>query len=78
MGVFPLCHAFALTIGALLGGQILDAWGQRVLWPANFGVSICAVAVYAFLFFDNPQKDGLGPTAAETQLLKCGLPEVAG
>jgi MFS family permease len=50
MGAYSLCHAVGLSIGAPLGGRILDRWGSQVLWPTCFGVMIAAAAVYGVVF----------------------------
>ena len=50
MGAYSLCHAVGLSIGAPLGGKILDRWGSHVLWPTCFAVMIAAAAVYGVVF----------------------------
>ncbi|MDG1893943.1 MAG: MFS transporter [Fuerstiella sp.] len=57
MGVYSLCHAVGLSIGAPLGGRILDRWGSQVLWPTCFAVMIAAAAVYAVVYVK--QQSGL-------------------
>ena len=50
MGVFSLCHAIGLTVGAPAGGRILDTWGPDVLWPLCFGIVMVAAGVYVLVF----------------------------
>lgn len=50
MGIFSLCYAIGLTIGAPIGGRILDQSGPRVLWPTCFLVGILAATIYGFVF----------------------------
>ncbi|MFN3190580.1 MAG: MDR family MFS transporter [Aureliella sp.] len=47
MGLFTMCYATALTIGAPLGGEVLHSLGPTVLWSGVFVVALAAVAVYA-------------------------------
>ena len=51
MGVFSLCHAIGLTVGAPAGGRILDTWGPGVLWPLCFGIVMVAAGVYVLVFW---------------------------
>ena len=46
MGLFTMCYATALTIGAPLGGEILHHLGSTVLWGCAFIVSMIAVLLY--------------------------------
>ena len=50
MGVFSLCHAIGLTVGAPAGGQILGRWGAHVLWPTCFLIVVLAACVYAIVY----------------------------
>lgn len=47
LGVFSMCFALALSIGAPVGGAIMDQWGQAVLWQACFWIGLAAVMLYA-------------------------------
>lgn len=49
MGVFSLCHAVGITIGAPIGGEILSRFGYRVLWPACFAIVSVSVAIYGIV-----------------------------
>lgn len=49
MGVFNMCFATALTIGAPLGGAVLNRYGPTVLWSAAFTVAMIAVALYVVI-----------------------------
>lgn len=51
MGVFSLCHAIGLTVGAPVGGRILDHWGASVLWPICFAIVCVAASVYGIVYF---------------------------
>ena len=50
MGIFGMCHAVGLTIGAPLGGEVLSRYGPQVLWPACSLVVLAAVAVYGPIY----------------------------
>ena len=50
MGVFSLCHAVGLTVGAPAGGQILGRWGAHVLWPTCFLIVMLAACVYGIVY----------------------------
>lgn len=50
MGIFSLCHAMGLTIGAPLGGMVLESLGAQVLWSSCFVIVMAAVAVYGIVF----------------------------
>lgn len=50
MGAYSLCHAAGVSIGAPIGGRILDRWGSQVLWPSCFAVMIVAAAVYGVVY----------------------------
>lgn len=50
MGVFSLCHAIGLTVGAPAGGQILERWGPRALWPTCFVIVLLAALVYGMVY----------------------------
>ncbi|MCA9048692.1 MAG: MFS transporter, partial [Planctomycetaceae bacterium] len=52
MGVFGLCHAVGITIGAPVGGYVLDRWTSQVLWPACCLVVLAATMVYVVTYFD--------------------------
>lgn len=56
MGVFSLCHAIGLTVGAPVGGRILDTWGPNVLWPLCFVIVMVAAAVYLLVFLRTRNK----------------------
>ena len=45
-GVMSLCFGFSITIGAPLGGLVLDAYGPGALWGVMIGISATAVTAY--------------------------------
>lgn len=49
MGCFTLSYAFALTLGAPLGGQILEFYGPQALWSISFVVALAGVIGYAMI-----------------------------
>lgn len=51
MGAYSLCHAVGLSIGAPLGGRVLDQWGSQVLWLTCFAVMMAAAAVYRVVYW---------------------------
>ena len=50
LGLFGLTFSLALTIGAPLGGEILNRYGARSLWTLCFIVAGAAVAGYALTY----------------------------
>lgn len=46
LGVFSLAIAAAITIGAPLGGQLLDQFGPAVLWTTMSCIALVAVVIY--------------------------------
>jgi MFS family permease len=46
MGVFNMCFATALTIGAPLGGAVLNRYGATTLWSSAFAIALIAVFLY--------------------------------
>ena len=50
MGVFSLCHAAGLMIGAPLGGRVLDQLGSSALWSSCFVVLMVAATVYGMVY----------------------------
>lgn len=64
MGVFSLCHAIGLTVGAPAGGRILDTWGPNVLWPLCFGIVMVAAGVYVIVFLRTRGESTIGPNVA--------------
>ena len=50
LGLFGMCFAFAITIGAPAGGLILSEYGPQTLWTITFIVAICAIAVYLAIY----------------------------
>lgn len=46
LGLFGMCYALAMMIGAPLGGEVLSRYGSTVLWSGTFVVAVTAVAVY--------------------------------
>ncbi|MEZ6059229.1 MAG: MFS transporter [Planctomycetaceae bacterium] len=50
MGVFGMCHAVGLTIGAPLGGEIYARHGAQVLWPGCSLVVLASVAIYSIVY----------------------------
>ncbi len=49
LGVFNMCFATALTIGAPLGGTVLNHYGATILWSGAFVVALTAVALYLLI-----------------------------
>ena len=49
LGLFSMSYCLALTVGAPLGGAIMEAWGSNVLWECSFGVGLASVALYFLL-----------------------------
>ena len=49
MGIFNMCFATALTIGAPLGGAVLSRYGPTVLWGGAFAVAMLAVSLYVLI-----------------------------
>ena len=50
MGLFTMCYALALTIGAPLGGVILKRQGATFLWLTSAGVALLAVALFCIAY----------------------------
>lgn len=50
LGVFAMTHAVGLTIGAPLGGQILERFGSRVLWTSCFATAMVSSSLYLFIY----------------------------
>lgn len=46
LGMFSMCYALAMTIGAPIGGEVLSRFGPTVLWSGTVVVAMSAVAVY--------------------------------
>lgn len=46
LGVFNLCYASAMTLGAPLGGEVLRRFGPQALWSGTFVVAIIAALMY--------------------------------
>jgi predicted MFS family arabinose efflux permease len=63
MGVFSLCHAVGLTIGAPVGGRLLDRWGPQVLWPACFLAVSLSLAIYGYVYIRIQKMESTAPTA---------------
>lgn len=49
IGMFTLCYATALTIGAPIGGEVLSRFGPRVLWNGTFVIAMMAVVIYLLI-----------------------------
>ncbi|MCS7468944.1 MFS transporter [Stieleria sp. ICT_E10.1] len=50
LGIFTMCYASALTIGAPIGGAVLYRFGPTTLWTGTFVVAMMAVAVYGLIY----------------------------
>ncbi|PAY18583.1 hypothetical protein CKO51_15505 [Rhodopirellula sp. SM50] len=50
LGLFTMCYASALTIGAPIGGTVLYRFGPTMLWMGTFLVAMIAVAVYVAIY----------------------------
>ena len=50
MGLFSMSYAIALTIGAPVGGFILDRYGPRNFWMVCFCVAVAGVLTYLAAF----------------------------
>ncbi len=50
LGLFSMCYASALTIGAPIGGEVLNRFGARPLWICTFAVAMVAVIVYISIY----------------------------
>ena len=48
-GVFSMCFALSVVVGAPLGGQILDRYGSSILWKIVFFVGLISASLYALL-----------------------------
>lgn len=48
LGLLAMSYSLALTVGAPLGGEILDRFGSRTLWSLCFLVASAGVAGYFF------------------------------
>ena len=49
MGLFSMCYAAAITIGAPVGGEVLHRLGPRTLWTGTFVVAMIAVVLYLLI-----------------------------
>lgn len=47
LGAIGMCFAVALTVGAPLGGEVLERMGARALWIGCFAIALLSVGVYA-------------------------------
>ena len=45
-GVFSMCFALSVVLGAPLGGQILNRYGSTVLWKCVFFVGVLSACLY--------------------------------
>ena len=45
-GVFSMCFALSVVLGAPLGGQILNRYGSTVLWKCVFWVGLLSASLY--------------------------------
>ncbi len=50
LGLFSMCYASALTIGAPIGGEVLARFGPEALWSCTFAVAMVAVTVYLIIY----------------------------
>lgn len=50
LGLFTMCYASALMIGAPIGGAVLARFGPTFLWIGTCLVAMSAVAVYALIY----------------------------
>lgn len=46
LGMFNMCYASAMTLGAPIGGEVLGRFGPQTLWGGTFVIAITAVVVY--------------------------------
>jgi len=46
LGLFGMCYALAMTIGAPVGGEVLSRFGPKVLWGGTLVIAIIAVTLY--------------------------------
>ncbi|WP_436717104.1 MFS transporter [Roseiconus lacunae] len=49
MGLFTMCYAIALAVGAPLGGELLQRLGPTTLWMTSGALSFLAVLIYALI-----------------------------
>lgn len=49
LGMFTMCYASALTIGAPIGGEVLHRLGPTLLWLGTFLTAMVAVTVYLLI-----------------------------
>ncbi|MEO1617984.1 MAG: MFS transporter [Planctomycetota bacterium] len=56
MGLFSMCYATALTLGAPAGGELLSRFGPGTLWSVAAFVALLAVAVYISIYASIKQR----------------------
>ena len=49
LGLFTMCYAMAMTIGAPIGGEVLHRLGPTTLWIGTFGTAMTAVMLYLLI-----------------------------
>ena len=49
LGLFSMCYASALMIGAPIGGEVLHRLGPTALWTGTFLIAMSAVTVYMLI-----------------------------
>lgn len=49
MGYFQMTFSFALMIGPWIGTEILDSFGEKILWLSMFILSFISVAMFYFI-----------------------------
>lgn len=70
MGVFSMCFALSLMLGAPIGGAVLSRWGPTSLWGGAFAVA--SVAVLLFGLARKPITARRGPCDASPMPGPCG------
>ncbi|MEM0926864.1 MAG: MFS transporter [Planctomycetota bacterium] len=50
MGLFSMCYAAALTLGAPMGGELLNRFGPSTLWSVVACIACTAVVLYALIY----------------------------
>ena len=74
LGLFGMCYSSALTIGAPIGGSVLDRYGPAVLWTGSFLVAMLAIVIYAVIHPTITRRTAMprGATAPSTGLAISG------
>lgn len=64
LGLFSMCYSSALTVGAPLGGLVLEQFGPQSLWALMFSVAMVSVALYALQRRSIVQRSVTAPVAS--------------